>query len=53
MEDKPKPGTYGALERSTEPWNWKADLDRFMLTPERLVAFIDKMYEELKNDRKS
>ena len=40
MTPTPIPGTYGAIVRSTELWNWRPLLDQMLLTPERFNAFL-------------
>jgi hypothetical protein len=34
MKEEPKPGTYGAIERSTEPWPWRYLLSKCTFSPE-------------------
>lgn len=38
--DEPKPGTYGALTRSTEPFPWRRLADRASFTPQQLLAHL-------------
>lgn len=45
-KDDPKPGTYGALERSLEPFPWRRMLEVFMLTPATLNAHLQCLIDE-------
>jgi hypothetical protein len=42
--------TYNDIVRSDKPFNWKAALDRVVMTPERLNAHIEKLLSE-KNEK--
>lgn len=44
---EPLPGTYGALTRSTEPWNWRASLERVGISPAKLSAHVKAMADEI------
>ena len=43
MTEEPKPGTYGAIVRTTEPWDWRRMSEYVMLTPERFAVFLAQL----------
>jgi hypothetical protein len=41
--------TYGELTRSTEPWDWRAELERVLLNHERFNAHLCRLIEEMED----
>lgn len=40
--------TWGDIKRSETPWNWRATLKNFCVTPQQLADFINRKIEESK-----
>jgi hypothetical protein len=54
MDEEPKPGTIGAIKRSTEEEfrAFKKMLDNLMITPERVNRALEKQLEIWKKEKK-
>lgn len=53
MNEEPKPGTWGAVTRSTEEEHqeFKRMLDRLMITPERLNNVLQDLIDKNKEKK--